>query len=152
MKPHEKLQAHWGDEPAFATTALSEAEVSAIERRLGVSFPPDFRDYVRFACPDLQEDDYAMDDATTWWPRARLTSIAIESPDHGDLNPAVAGKRDQFIYFADWLFWCGAWAIGCGASSERGRIVHIGGKEDPFVANSFAEFVDMYLVDWRDLF
>jgi hypothetical protein len=52
----------------------------------------------------------------------------------------------NICFFADYLIWCWAWAIVCGDDENRGRVVVISGH-DRFVADSFAQFVDLHISD-----
>ena len=89
-------------------------------------------------------------ETTAWWPLQRLKNIPDEYP-HTVTDPTIAKNAPRYIFFADYMIWCWAWAIDCGDGKDRGRVAVIGGSPDRFVADSFAEFVDRYVEDQRQI-
>jgi hypothetical protein len=77
-----------------------------------------------------------------WWPLDRIKNIPEEYA-HEIKNDRVARDASRYLFFADYMIWCWAWAIACGDNEDRGRIVVVGAS-DVFVADSFAQFVDRY--------
>ena len=67
------------------------------------------------------------------------------------LNASVADRAQTYLFFGDHAIWAWAWAIACGNGADRGRIVVINGTDDRFVADSFAAFVDQYVLDFEPL-
>jgi hypothetical protein len=59
----------------------------------------------------------------------------------------VARDASKYLFFADYMIWCWAWAIACGDGEHRGRVAVINGVSDRFVADSFGQFVDRYILD-----
>ena len=59
----------------------------------------------------------------------------------------IAKDAAKYLFFADYAIWCWAWAIACGEDENHGRVVVISGQ-DRFVANSFAQFVDLYIENY----
>jgi hypothetical protein len=131
---------HGGSPPQV--TAESEARVGALESRYGIRIPEDFR---RYLLGRALSDEYTDDEMTAWWSLNRIQSIRDEYKD-GTGNPAIAEEADAYLFFADYLIWCWAWAICSSQGPNRGRIAFIG-SPDGFVADSFTEFVDRYLRD-----
>ena len=79
-----------------------------------------------------------------WWGLPRILNIPDEYDSWQAIkNPDVLANAAKYLFFADYCVWCWAWAIDCSETANRGRIAVIGGS-DPFVADSFAEFVDRY--------
>ncbi len=142
----EKLNQFWARTGAEVVVALNdESEVVAFEARWGLKLPSDFRDYLRFACPE--DVNFILDEPyTDWWPLSRIKTIAEEC-DHPVQNAAVAGHEHQYLVFADGYLWCWAWAIACTEDDNQGRIVILNGAGDPFVAPSFTAFVDAWIAD-----
>ena len=74
MKPYLKLQRYWEDTGSkIAIVEHSEEEVASVERRHGVRFPDDFREYLLLRCP---RDEDSMDaNGATWWTLDRIENI-----------------------------------------------------------------------------
>jgi len=144
MRPHEALLQFWLEaENGIDTPHASEAEVAKLEVHFGVRFPEDFRDYLLNAAPRLGE---SMDkNLTTWWDISRIASEqAINSqPIAIDGDPANPHK---YLIFADYMIWCWAWAIACGDTDQRGKIMVLGDSPG-IVADNFATFVDFRIED-----
>jgi hypothetical protein len=71
--------------------------------------------------------------------------------EHEVDNPQIADEAASYLFFADYMIWCWAWAVCCSEGPNRGKVALIGGSPDRFVANSFSEFIDEYLVDPKGL-
>ena len=143
MKPSEKLQRYWRDTNAGVdTVALSEQQLEGLERKYGVRLPDDFRDYLRYSCPIGENWD---DNLICWWPLDRIKNI-VDEFQHKITDETIARDAVMYIFFADYCIWCWAWAIACGDDENRGRVACISGR-DRFVADSFAEFVDLLIRD-----
>ena len=147
LKPYQKLQRYWRDtEARVSTVRLSAQAIDDLERKYGIDLPDDFADYLLHSCP---EDDFAVDNnMTSWWPLDRIKSIP-EEYQHESSDVTIARDAAKFLFFADYAIWCWAWAIACGGDN-RGRVAVISGR-DRFVADSFAQFVDVYIDDCRQL-
>lgn len=145
MKPQDKLRAYWSrTDSQTKPVGSTEADISRLEARVGVRLPDDFRTYLLTSAPNSQ---HLLDDNLTgWWNADEIKSIPEEYP-HGLKNPAVAEKPGSFLFFADHCMWCWAWVIGCGGDEHHGKVAIIDGLNDRFVANSFSEFVDLYVAD-----
>jgi hypothetical protein len=145
MKPYEKLQCHWiGSEEGIRSTSTSEQAVDGLERKYGVRLPDEFRAYLIHSRvrPANELDQQGI----TWWPLDCIENVADEYP-HPIRDATIARDSATYLFFADYLIWCWAWAIACGDDENRGRVVVITGINDRFVADSFAEFVDRYIDD-----
>lgn len=135
------LLEHWRpDDPAFLGRAAA-VSVNDLEYRYGVTLPDDFRRYLLDAA--LAEDLYD-DHETNWWAVHRIRNIPNEY-EWSIGNEAIAQEAERFLFFADFLIWSWAWAICCSDGPNRGKVALIGGDPDWFVADSFAQFVELYL-------
>jgi len=145
VKPFQRLQRYWLRPGSNVRTApLSEHAVGALEQRYGFALPPDFREYLLRCCPS---DDNNLDrEGACWWTLDRIRSVP-EEYEYQIKNDRVARAASQYLFFADYLIWCWAWAIACGNDEDRGKVVVINGISDRFVADSFGQFVDRYIVD-----
>jgi hypothetical protein len=149
MKPYEALLKVWSEVgEQLHEKPASPAEIAELEVLFGVHLPEDFRDYLLYALPRSGvELDRRM---TTWWGAPRIASdqsmngqaIAV---DGNSSNP------HRYLIFADHLIWCWAWAIACGDTDQRGKVIEIG-HLDRVVANDFASFVNLNIHDDDSLY
>lgn len=143
---HERLRRWWEATGAIRELRPArEAELAALERRYAIAAPGDFRDYLAAACP--ADDLWDAEDAI-WWSLRRIRSIP-EEYEYPVRNPVVVAEAHRYLFFADFAIWCWAWAIACTDDENRGRVALIGGEPDRFVADSFTEFVQLYLANPR---
>lgn len=144
MKPYEKLLAHWrSDGIDVASFGATEAEVAALEAKYGVQLPDDFREYLLNASPRAGMDVfYAHENHTDWWEVGQVKSAPEEGEEIND--PVILQSADRYLYFADYISWCWAWAINCSDDEHRGRVIMVGSPA-VFVADSFTAFVDLFV-------
>jgi hypothetical protein len=149
MRPHAKLQLYWSEDAdrPVVSGPRDESEIKAIETHYGVELPEDFRDYLMFACPVKEGMDQQN---VEWWAPSRIKNIPDEY-EHVIGNAEIREEPENYLFFADMAIWCWAWAINCGGGSNRGRVAIIGICNDLFVAKSFAEFVDLFVADVRNV-
>lgn len=147
MKPYQKLQEFWNETSLeVITKKIDETELVSFEQNNSIRFPPDFRDYLLHSCPVDDSDDFHY---CNWWPLTEIVNVEKEYPEWQTIkNDEVLKNREKFLFFADYLAWCGAWAIGCD-KNNFGKIVYIDGIEDSFVADSFSEFIDIYIQEFE---
>ena len=144
MKPYEKLQQYWNLSSAeVSENGATEADVAALEQRYDVRLPADFRDYLVHSCP--KDETAGVDWPTSWWQLDRIRNIPDEY-EHPIADDVIARDAEKYIFFADFAIWCWAWAICCNDGENHGRIAIISGQEQ-FVAESFAQFVELYIED-----
>lgn len=154
--PADRLLDFWRSVGDYTNGAVllepsaGERVAAALEERYAITLPPSFRDYVVRAAPGaygIDTHDYLI---CSWWGADRICNLP-DGYEGAVKNAAVADRSAVYILFADWALWCGAWAICCGDSADRGRIMVINGGDDRFVADSFDDFVDWYMQDVSDL-
>jgi hypothetical protein len=145
VKPYQKLQRFWAEaETGVVPAQRGETDISVLENTYGVRLPEDFREYLLCCCP---AESCGMDSsATEWWGFSALRSV-MEANGQSVLNRSVAASADKYLFFADFLIGAPTWAIACGEDENRGRIVAIHNSESHFVAGSFAEFVERFVVE-----
>jgi hypothetical protein len=137
----QQLEA-WLTKSGITTKGAGAAAVEALEQRYDVTLPEDFRTYLLELSPDEESLD---DEVTNWWPVGDIKSIPDENR-HEISHPEIELEKGQYLFFADFMLWCWAWAICCSNGPNRGRVAVIAGQ-DEFVADSFSEFVERYLRD-----
>lgn len=144
---YKAIRAHWAANNlgTYTHRAIS-TDVEALEERYSLQLPEDFRAYLLHASPSAT----FMDDiGTQWWAANSIASISDECPDGppGQINPEIEREKDVYLVFADYMFWCYAWAICCSNGPNRGKVALIGGLPDTFVADSFSDFLRLELTD-----
>lgn len=145
--PHQRLLSHWAALSYGRIIMHGEPEVASLEEHYRVLLPADFRAYLLHACSTL-DDGGQMDDWNAWWGLERIRSILEECDDQNPMT--LASDPRKTLVFADHLIWCWAWAICCDGGDNHGRVMVIG--PDRWVANSFTEFVDLYMADQKRLY
>ena len=118
-------------------------DIAALEVRYDISFPDDFRDHLLRIGPSTRE--VWDDDEALWWPTGRLRNV-VEEYEHPVKNPEVAREADKYVFFADLMIWCWAWAICCSDGPNRGKVV-VFSEAERFVADSFSEFLRRFFAD-----
>jgi len=145
----ERLRAWWNATDAgVKTRPASEAKVAALEQRYHLTLPDDFRRYLLTACPE-GENEWDTEN-TIWWPLHRIRNVP-EEYEHPIQDERIAAAADKYLFFADYMIWCWAWAICCADGPDRGRVALIGGLPDRIVADNFDEFVDRYIRNWASV-
>jgi hypothetical protein len=141
MKAYEKLQKYWSDTGSkISTGPLDETLIGDLEAKYQLRLPDDFREYLRYSCPTTDQYDV---EGTTWWPLSRIKTIN-EEYEHKITDPNIERDAPKYLFFADAMIWCWAWAIACGNDGRSGNVVVISGR-DRIVATTFSEFVDIYI-------
>jgi hypothetical protein len=139
--PYKRLKKAWGWRYARPRGPPADV-VAALERKYDLVLPPDLRDYLLFAAP---RTNAGMDsEFIEWWTADQIRNIpdGYEYPVADSLQPDAAG----YLFFADLLVWCWAWAICC-RGKDYGKVAVIGVERERFVADSFGAFVDLYVSD-----
>jgi hypothetical protein len=148
VDPFAGLQALLTRERAIPCPDAGE-RVAHLEERYGLRIPDDFRHYLLHIAP-LQ--DAVDDEMTAWWSLDRIRNIPDDLTEmNGEAyqrstHTEIAAEEGRYLLFADYLVWCWGWAVCCSDGPNRGRVALIG-DPDGFVADSFTEFVERYLLD-----
>ena len=141
--PYQRLTNHWQQinyEIKFGPS--KESQIISLEEKYDIILPEDFRQYLLKSCPEPNGGE--MDDnLVSWWSLKRIKNI----PDELESNSyklKINGNILKCLFFADYMIWAWAWAICCDPGENYGRIVYVGGG-GRIIANSFSEFVDIYI-------
>jgi len=150
MPSGQRLKLRWRSQGLKLPNGTTLAEICRFESRYSVNLPSDFRDYLLHM---NGMDEYPPDshdrDGFSFWALGRIRTVAEESTSHqsGRDWGSFPGADSLFI-FADYLDWSWAYAIRLSAGDSERSLVYFIGMQDPVViADSFTDFVDLYLVD-----
>ena len=123
----------------------TEVNVRALESKYAVQLPQDFRDFLLKCIPQhgphVHDDNYLI-----WWPLEEIKNISDEY-NQPITNTEIAEEAESYLFFMDFALWCWAYAICCKPGRNFGRVVVIGYQPDIFVADSFSEFVELYVTE-----
>ncbi|WP_173202848.1 SMI1/KNR4 family protein [Sphingopyxis sp. BSNA05] len=115
----EKLQLRWSASDQRQYSGAHKTSVKLLENKYSITLPKDFREYLLKTVPasgtDLMDDDYF-----DWWPIDRIKNIPDEY-EHSIGNPEIANSGSKYLFFADYLIWCWAWAICCDDGPNYGK-------------------------------
>jgi hypothetical protein len=145
----EQLMAHWTAQGLPLASGASEAEIRSFESRCGFELPGDLRIYFRRVNGLVQRGGFDVDeDGFAFWPLEDVQPLLTVCTKYQQPVPPVPDPQAYFV-FADYLQWSWAYAIRLGTS---GNPVIFVGAEGPVVANSFTEFVALYVQDADPLY
>jgi hypothetical protein len=142
------LKRKWHDKRLGSAPASSE-ELLAFERQNSVRLPADLRGYFLEVngMSDMDNEDFfeflPLHELETW-PRLNWKVRPIPPPD---------SDPDHLFIFCDYLQSSWAYAIRLGPSeADGGEVTTCGWIVDAVVANSFSEFIALYLSNNRILY
>jgi SMI1 / KNR4 family (SUKH-1) len=122
-------------------TGVSDDEIRRFEQRAGVKLPADLSTY--FKKMDGMQGEETDHQDIRFWSLNEMKPVFEEIPS--------ADVTLHYVVFADYSLWAHAYAIYIGGTPE-GRVAIVGGDSPLVVADSFAEFIDMYLRDPLSIF
>ena len=150
-----ELAKHWAAHGMAARYGNSEKAVRHFEEIHNVRLPPDLRDYLLFidGMDRTSITDYQDRNGFSFWPLSKIKSAGEEA----GLHPGGYWdfpNQDVLYVFANYLDWCWAYAILLSKDPTDDSPVFVLGKAKlPIkVANSFREFVGIYLADSPTLY
>lgn len=145
----EQLVAHWTAQGLPLASGASETEIRSFESRCGFELPGDLWIYFRRVNGLVQRGGFDVDeDGFAFWPLEDVQPLLTVCTKYQQPVPPVPDPQAYFV-FADYLQWSWAYAIRLGTS---GNPVIFVGAEGPVVANSFTEFVALYVQDADPLY
>ena len=146
----DRLIAQWQADGACIRRGVQEACLSEFEERNGVVLPWDFKRYFLTA-DGLSNDD---SDGFLFWPLASVKSVAAVYAEESESVPLpMVDKQNQYFVFADYLQWSWAYAIDLADRIvARNPVILVGTPEPTVVAQSFSDFVELYLNGSPDLY
>ncbi|MEP7362390.1 MAG: SMI1/KNR4 family protein [Acidobacteriota bacterium] len=148
-----RLIALWKDQGLSLAKGNSEARLAEFETKNAVHLPPDMRQYLAVANGMLNIPGSDCDaNGFRFWPLDEVRSVPEVCSESGVTIPAGEALDKHFV-FADYLQWSWAYAIDL-SGRDRGcqPIIHVGTLEPKTVAQSFCQFIELYLKDAPDLY
>lgn len=151
---HKKLKRHWKSKNLRIAHGASKQDLQTFEARYGVVLPKDFRDYFLSVDGMLQIANHECDpDGFGFYPLVRVKNVVEEYAELSKMTPSNASNPQTYFVFVDYLQWSWAYAIRLSNDvSQLNEVIHVGTIRPKVIANSFSEFVDMYLKDARELY
>jgi len=145
----EQLVTHWKAQGLPLASGASEAEISSFESRYQLVLPRDLRSYFGSVNGLVQRGGVDTDrEGFAFWPLERVQPVPKVC---AQFQVAVPSVRDPELYFvfADYLQWSWAYAIHLRTSDNSVIVV---GADAGVVANSFTQFVALYVQDAETLY
>jgi hypothetical protein len=148
MKPYQKLIQRWTTDGLTIAAGVSEEGLRRFEtrHRVTLSTVPDFREYLlnvdgmaQIGGEDCDQEGFAF------WPLSRIKSVPEECAESNVETPRFDNVGNYFA-FADYMQWSWAYAIDV-RPNQLGKILQFGTYSPRIVADSFSQFVDVYLAD-----
>lgn len=148
-----RLISYWKSQSLIIAPASSETGTQDFEFQNAVMLPSDVREYFLSVNGMAQIGGHDCDrNGFAFWPLARVKNVVNECAEHSMVVPEVTNP-DKYFVFADYFQWSWAYAIYLGErSSEQNPVIHVGTRRHKVVASSFSEFVDLYLLDAKELY
>jgi len=139
------LKHHWSRYEVAMEQAVSESELKAFERKNNAYLPEDLRDYflsVNGMSPGVSDDAFIR-----FWMLNEIKSISEGAPEYA--APKYIQAADSVFLFADYCIWSHAFGIRMSSKKKQqsNRVYVIGYLPAIPIANSFSEFVQIYLTD-----
>lgn len=140
----ESLRRHWASTNVDINVGVPEVGITSFEKEYSVSLPEDVRDY--YLCVNGMPPDVVDDEFIRFWMLEEVRPIPQSAPEYS--KPQYVQGSDSLFLFADYSIWAHAYAIRLTKTSTGLNEIFIIGHTSPvLIANSFAEFVDIYLTN-----
>jgi len=136
----------WRSQNLPIQTACREDDIRSFETRYKIALPPDMREYllnVNGMTPYFPGDQDK--EGFSFWPLERIRTLEEDNEAH-DRRYLRLMEEDSFYLFCDYLAWCWAYAVKIipGSGAAEG-IYLVGGRNPVKIADSFSDFVRLYL-------
>lgn len=138
----QKLIVFWQRCGLVVQPGVEAVDVQAFEAKYGVILPPDLRSY--FEAANGSGVELTSDSAfCRFWPLEEVKLVEDQFPNLHPDRSAYSG----YFHFADHSVWMNAYAVRL--SQPSGPVISVAGAADTgrTIADSFTEFIEMYLSD-----
>jgi SMI1 / KNR4 family (SUKH-1) len=163
MQPaYQQLAQHW--KLTFVNLAgdVSPEAIRAFEVSHQLAFPSDFREYlIHLGGMNGARGDETDSKLFSFWPLAEMRSVAAEYPGE-EFPPNHPPSPDCCIVFADFMIDSHHFALRCApahpaarasvAGAGAGEIFFFGGNAVAKIADSFTQFVRIYISDDKAIY
>ena len=139
-----ELVKFWRSEDLPIADGVPNALLDEFERQQGVVLPGDFREYFVRVNGMLERGAGCGSRGFTFFPIRDVKPVAKVCEENGLELPEI-DHVSQYYVFADYLQW--SWAYAIRLDPQENPVVQIGTLVPTVVANSFTEFLKMYLHD-----
>ncbi len=149
----DRLISHWKSQGILLANGNDEALLAKFEAMHSVRIPCDMRRYLSTVngMPNTPGGDVDSN-GFRFWPLEQIRSVNDVCAATGVQAPS-GQDNDRYFVFADYFDWSWAYAIDLsGDRRESQRVIHVGTLEPKAVAQSFTEFIDLYLADAKTLY
>lgn len=149
----QKLITHWQASGIFIQLGVAEVHVQEFESKYQVIMPLDLKDYfLHVDGMKMTLDDCKDNEGFSFWPLSRVKTVPEEMSRLGSGHYTIQGLESFFV-FADYFDWSWAYAIQLSSDLSAQNQVILIGKETPItIADSFTDFVDLYIADAPELY
>ena len=149
MTAAELLTIHWQDQGLPMAKGVTEYALQQFESNRAVKFPADLREYFAKSNGMVQRGGADTDqEGFAFWPIERVGSMREVCSEAGVALPPIQSPEEYFV-FADYLQW--SWAYAIRLRGEENSVILVGAEGD-VVADSFSEFVKLYIEDAEALY
>lgn len=154
MTMGEKLKTYWQSQNMLLPLGISPERIIRFETQHQVLLPSDMRDYFVAVNGMVMHIPHDQDqNGFTFFPLEEIRTVEQESQRIKNASILFSGAESFFI-FCDYLTWCWVYAIHLSnEQAKSNRVVIVGSQQkEPVIANSFSEFIDLYLCDSPKLY
>jgi len=149
--PAVRLRDYWSSIRVDVRPGVSHQAIQSFESKNGVLLPGDFSQYLLSA--DGMNGSQSDDALISFWPLDSVATIPeclsdfAGIPDYSQIGTHLRDAGSYFV-FADYLIWSHVYAIKLSpCRADRDLILWVCGSNYCLVAESFSEFLQMYLDD-----
>ena len=146
----DRLLAHWAAQGLPLAKGVPEEEIKTFESRYALTLPDDLRTYFMRVNGMVQQGGVDTDqEGFAFWPLERVRPLAVVCEEEKVAIPTVE-EPDRYLVIADYLQWSWGFAIRIGPAENI--VILVGVMDNGVIANSFTEFVSLYVDDAEALY
>jgi hypothetical protein len=144
---YDALINFWRSQGLSTAGGATEEQIQSFERQYQLRVCREFRTYLSIV-NGILETDNCDSNIFSFWPLSRLKQVREECPD----IEGAKGHESYFV-FADYMIWSWAYAINLDSVHlKAGEVVLLGGNRQQRIAESFEEFIRLYIEDSRYIY